>query len=414
MSNIFISYKRESRDKAKSIAEFLATHGFDVWWDVELLAGDKYANEINAALNGANATLVLWTPLAANSDYVIAEASHSRERNILVPVLLENTQIPVPFNVLQSYDLTSWKGSSSDPLLNNLLNVINKITDVQTVKKKNRSEAEVEEILQNPEKEIIFWNSIVNREPPLITEYQLYIDTYGESGWFVDIARSRLKQARKDSTTSKLNLEKKHLLQKPNNNQYLKQIQNVTSILFFLMPIILILVNWDSIVREVISWQQKLSIVTNEPINSKEAELKKLAPINKGRETKKILTVEAKLESGSKERRLVELLDIDEQVLSDKNVKNLNYNAKEQRPSDKDKKETKYETEEQHQHVTTKFDGQRPSDNDEKETKYETEEQHQHITTKVDEQRPVDKLSAKKKIAGKKDEQNKIIIIGSF
>ena len=50
MSDVFISYKREERGQPRVIAKAVASRGYDTWWDVELLPGDKFADEIEAVI----------------------------------------------------------------------------------------------------------------------------------------------------------------------------------------------------------------------------------------------------------------------------------------------------------------------------------------------------------------------------
>jgi phage replication-related protein YjqB (UPF0714/DUF867 family) len=42
MSDIFISYAKEDRGKAKDIAEALKQQGFSVWWDRSILPGETF------------------------------------------------------------------------------------------------------------------------------------------------------------------------------------------------------------------------------------------------------------------------------------------------------------------------------------------------------------------------------------
>ena len=68
MYDIFISYKREDRAKAHSLAEALAAHGIKVWWDIELLPGDRFSDEISAVIKNTFATIVLWSESSVKSD----------------------------------------------------------------------------------------------------------------------------------------------------------------------------------------------------------------------------------------------------------------------------------------------------------------------------------------------------------
>ena len=79
MSDVFISYKREEREKAKALAEALARHGFDVWWDVELLPGDRFADAIMAVIESAKAAIVLWSELSVVSKYVACFAGRGEK-----------------------------------------------------------------------------------------------------------------------------------------------------------------------------------------------------------------------------------------------------------------------------------------------------------------------------------------------
>ncbi|MBT3017409.1 MAG: toll/interleukin-1 receptor domain-containing protein [Candidatus Thiodiazotropha sp. (ex Clathrolucina costata)] len=98
MTDIFISYKREDRKRAHAIAEMFVSHGYDVWWDIELLPGQKFADEINSVISKAKAVVVLWTPKSVLSDWVKAEAAIAFDRSILIPAWLEKVTIPAPYN----------------------------------------------------------------------------------------------------------------------------------------------------------------------------------------------------------------------------------------------------------------------------------------------------------------------------
>lgn len=73
MTDVFISYKREDRERARELAEAIAAKGYDVWWDVELLPGAKLSDEIKSVIRPAKAAIVLWAEQRfANCDHAIA------------------------------------------------------------------------------------------------------------------------------------------------------------------------------------------------------------------------------------------------------------------------------------------------------------------------------------------------------
>src|SRR3954469_7073071 len=117
MAEVFISYKREQRDRIQILAHLLKQETLSVWFDASLEAGrgEGFDTEIEREVTSAYCVLACWTPAAVHSVYVRAEAKKGLERNVLVPVLLEECILPVPFNAIDTVDLTRWQGDSNDP-----------------------------------------------------------------------------------------------------------------------------------------------------------------------------------------------------------------------------------------------------------------------------------------------------------
>ncbi len=197
MTDIFLSYKREDRVHAKAIAEFLVAEGYDVWWDIELLPGDQFADEINAVLQIARAVVVLWTPEATSSSWVKSEAMLGLRRNNLVPVMLRESQVPVPFNSIQTLDLTGWSREPQDPALQVLLAAIGRQLGESRRRSPKRSPEEVSDRLKRPEHEVEFWTSVTGSSHQTEEEYQLYLDRYGENGSFSELAKQRIHALRR-------------------------------------------------------------------------------------------------------------------------------------------------------------------------------------------------------------------------
>lgn len=96
----------------------LGSEGLSVWFDarLELGQGDGFDAEIEREVTSAAAVLVCWTHEALKSVYVRAEAKKGLDRNVLVPVFLETCTLPVPFNGVDTADLSHWHGDTSDPI----------------------------------------------------------------------------------------------------------------------------------------------------------------------------------------------------------------------------------------------------------------------------------------------------------
>jgi formylglycine-generating enzyme required for sulfatase activity len=124
MSEIFLSYKKEEKAIARIYAGALAQHGFSVWWDPDIDHGDIFDKVIQEHLDAAKCVMVLWSKESVRSDWVRAEATEGKSR--LVPVLIEDARIPVPFNMIQTAHLIGWKGDQTDPEFLKLLESISK------------------------------------------------------------------------------------------------------------------------------------------------------------------------------------------------------------------------------------------------------------------------------------------------
>jgi hypothetical protein len=115
MADVFISYRKADRAKAEALAKALKVENLDVWWDTALETGQTFDEKIQAVLQEAKAVIVVWSRESVKSDWVRAESSIGRERGILVPVMIQSVNIPVPFNLLHTADLIGWNGDRSHP-----------------------------------------------------------------------------------------------------------------------------------------------------------------------------------------------------------------------------------------------------------------------------------------------------------
>ena len=108
---VFISYSSHDRDKVENLAHALEKTGFVVWWDRALLPGDSYEGSIEVALKQAKAVIVCWTHNAVASDWVRSEADDARVNGKLLPVFLEEIDLPKPFDRIHTENLVGWRGN---------------------------------------------------------------------------------------------------------------------------------------------------------------------------------------------------------------------------------------------------------------------------------------------------------------
>lgn len=112
---IFLSYSRGDLERARPVIALLGGAGFDVWWDGRLEGGENYLQTTEAALEGADCVVVLWSRAAVESHWVRDEAQRGRERGCLVPLTLDGTAAPLGFRQFQLLDIGGWSGDPAAP-----------------------------------------------------------------------------------------------------------------------------------------------------------------------------------------------------------------------------------------------------------------------------------------------------------
>ena len=114
MADVFVSYKREDIEFARRIVQALAESGISVWWDDGITPRQAWDTEIEQAIAAASAVAVLWSPRSVASDWVRTEAHFAKERQKLVPALIEPCTLPIAFTLTQTVNLSGWNGDRDD------------------------------------------------------------------------------------------------------------------------------------------------------------------------------------------------------------------------------------------------------------------------------------------------------------
>ncbi len=131
MSDIFISYSSKDKKNAKELAEVLIADGWSVWWDRKIPPGQAFDEVISKALDNAGCIIVLWSNNSVNSNWVKEEASEGLRGNILVPVLIEDSQIPLGFRRIQAARLVGWRKNLQDHEFLQLILSVKQILNLQ-------------------------------------------------------------------------------------------------------------------------------------------------------------------------------------------------------------------------------------------------------------------------------------------
>lgn len=150
MSDIFISYASEDRERARAIAEALEQQGWSVWWDRNIPPGKTFSQVIVDALDATKCLVVLWSSKSIVSEWVQNEAAEGARRKIIVPALIEDVAIPFEFRRIQAARLVDWQGQSSHSEFDGFVASIESIAGQPKSKKESIQNAEPQTKLQRP------------------------------------------------------------------------------------------------------------------------------------------------------------------------------------------------------------------------------------------------------------------------
>ncbi len=129
MTDIFLSYANDDSASAEKLAAALEKLGWSVWWDRKIPAGRVFEEVIEEAIDAASCVIVLWSKSSVNSRWVKTEASEGADRQVLVPVLLDGSRIPLAFRQIQTARLEAWDGDPDSPLISELADSIRHVID---------------------------------------------------------------------------------------------------------------------------------------------------------------------------------------------------------------------------------------------------------------------------------------------
>src|SRR5690349_21538517 len=114
MTDIFVSYAREDRERVRPLSDMLRELGWDVWMDASDRAPDHNPST-DQKLARAGAILVVWSEHARRSEHVRSEAATGLYKNKLVQVRLDGGGPPRPYDQIEALDLARWSGQQDGP-----------------------------------------------------------------------------------------------------------------------------------------------------------------------------------------------------------------------------------------------------------------------------------------------------------
>jgi tetratricopeptide (TPR) repeat protein len=107
MTDVFVSYASEDRERVREIVASLESTGWSIWWDRRIDVGTAYDREIEKAIDEAKCIVVVWSSHSVESEWVRTEASEGLEKGNLVPIAIEDVRPPLAFRRIQTIDFSS-------------------------------------------------------------------------------------------------------------------------------------------------------------------------------------------------------------------------------------------------------------------------------------------------------------------
>ncbi|MBU2527483.1 MAG: toll/interleukin-1 receptor domain-containing protein [Bacteroidetes bacterium] len=151
---IFFSYSRDDSEFVLQLAKNLRQAGANIWLDqLDISAGSRWDKSIEQALTRSKTLLVILSKTSVASDNVLDEVSFALEEGkTVVPVLLEDCEIPFRLRRLQYADFTENREKGIQTLIHALhldADVASKLSDYAEKKTTAYDEAEKNKIAES-------------------------------------------------------------------------------------------------------------------------------------------------------------------------------------------------------------------------------------------------------------------------
>lgn len=109
MADFFLSYASEDHGDAETLFGYLSLV-WDIWWDDK--ATGQASKVIDAEISKTRGMIALVSSSSCQKDWTLGEWGRARSDGIdLIPVVLDGSDIPVPFNGLFKVSFLGWGGN---------------------------------------------------------------------------------------------------------------------------------------------------------------------------------------------------------------------------------------------------------------------------------------------------------------
>jgi TolB-like protein len=141
VGDVFVSYVAEDRERVRPLVAALESQGLSVWWDQHIQAGARWDRSIDQALRTARCVVAMFSRASIDAHWVREEAHHGLGSAKLVPVLLDDVELPIGFRTVQCIRLA---GVAEDAAANALVAAVQAFFGAQAGREQRLPDASAE------------------------------------------------------------------------------------------------------------------------------------------------------------------------------------------------------------------------------------------------------------------------------
>jgi hypothetical protein len=94
--SVFISYSRSDRRVVELFAARLRAHGLDVWYDYEIVTGERFSQVIQQRIDACAVVIVMMSPASVASEWVDREITYAQQQfKSIMPVRIAPCRAPL-------------------------------------------------------------------------------------------------------------------------------------------------------------------------------------------------------------------------------------------------------------------------------------------------------------------------------
>lgn len=149
MSDIFISYASEDRERILPLVHALEKTGWSIFWDRKIRISQTWHQAIGEEIDQCRCMIVAWSNTSVKSEWVYEEAGEGKRRQILFPLLIDDVLPPLGFRSIQAGKLIGWDENGENSAISKLIQDMSHVLGEPLVEQITDSKLDQEDEFEN-------------------------------------------------------------------------------------------------------------------------------------------------------------------------------------------------------------------------------------------------------------------------